>query len=228
MREPPRLREPLKQLSQLPPPNPYQKEVDTTPLAPVDTRPRLVKPIEHVLVPKFNQLYDSLRSTQGWRYMADGLASGTISTTVNTTVTTPVNLSKSPNWRLEQWPGGVQVYLAVRFFGIAPQTIPTANAGIEVLFIDQFGNIAPLGEFLGATGGNSSYDTILPTPITDPGNTNVGTLSVSLANVATSNAVYNWSIGFSAVYLLPARYGYEMIEDQEWTDTQHKDKHHDR
>lgn len=217
MRQPPRLTMPIRKQSELPPKNVYEQETAHLPVVePVDHRPKLIKPLEQVLTPRYNQLYDTLRSTQGWKYVSDGLAHGTISTSVNGTVTTPVTLSNVPQWRLEQWPGAVQVYLAIRFFGIVPQSIPTANAGMEILYIDQSGITAPLGEFLAATGGNSSYDTIIPNPVTDPGNTGVGTLSISLANVANSNATYYWSIGFSAIYLLPARYGYERLDQEEY------------
>lgn len=211
----------LKQLSVLPPKNPYE-DVPTEPMHAIDVRPKMIKPLEKIITPRYNTLYDSLGSTQGWKYMADGLARGTITTTVNATVTVPVTLSAIPNWKLTQWPGAVQMYLAIRFFGIVPTALPTANAGMEVLFIDQFGNLAPLGELLSQAGGNSNYDTILPSPITDPGSTQVGTLSIGLVNVPSSSGTYLWSIGFSALYLLPARYGYEVLTEHEYADAQYE------
>lgn len=163
-----------------------------------------------ILVPKFNSLYGSLRSTDGWRFISDNYASGSISTTVNTTVTGAVSLVNSPHFRLKQWPGAVQVYLMLRFFGIAPQTVPTANAGMECLFIDNSGNTTPIGEYLSQSGGNGNPFAILPLPITDTEATSVGTLSIALANVANSNATYKYSIGFSYVYVLPSVSGYEI------------------
>jgi hypothetical protein len=145
------------------------------------------------------------------------MASGTITSVVNQTVAVPVTLSADPHWRLEQWPGAVQVYLAIRFFGIVPQAAPTTVTGISVTFQDQGGNSAPLGEFVNSVGGNNYNGlTIMPSPITDPGQLQVGSLAVTLPNIATSTATYHWSIGFSAVYLLPARYGYEVLDDEQY------------
>lgn len=220
----PRLAEPLKQLSELPPENPYQPKKINYPTE-ADIRPRFYKPIEHVLVPRYNQLYDSLRSTQGWRYMADAMAKGTITTTPGATALADVTLASNPQFRLEQWPGAVQVFLAIRFFGIVPAAVPTANGGMEVIYIDKSGNQAPLGEYLSQAGGNSNYDVIMPMAITDPGTTALGTLSVTQANVASSGGTFQWSIGFSAIYMLPARYGYEMIEDESYESL---DGHHSK
>jgi hypothetical protein len=214
LRNVPRLAQPLKQQSVLPPDNPYEKKIHYP--TEQDIRPRFYKPLEHVLVPKFNTLYDSLRSTQGWKYMADAMAKGTITTTPGATASAQVTLATDPKFRLEQWPGGVQVYLAIRFFGIVPQAVPTANGGMEVVYIDGGGNQAPLGEYLSQSGGNSNYDVILPNAITDPGTTSLGTLTVTQANVASSGGTFQWSIGYSALYLLPARYGYEIMEDEEY------------
>lgn len=228
-REVPRLQEPLQQLSQLPPKNPYYEE-DKPVIPHEDTRPKMVKDVPGILVPRFNTLYDSAGSTQGWRYMADAFVHGSIATSVNSTVTTPVQLANSPNWKLQQWPGAVQLFLVVRFFGIVPGTVPTANAGMECLFIDNFGNTIPLGEVLSQTGGNLGQDVILPTALTDPGNPTLGTLSVTLANVASANSTYLWSMGFSAGYMLPSRYGYEVLEEHEYYQIENKfhkkEKHH--
>lgn len=229
MRQPPRLQVPLKQLSELPPKNPGGEQLTHNPPG-VDPRPKMIKAIDQVLVPRFNTLYDSLRTTQGWRYMADGLARGTITTVAGQPVQVPVTLDHDPKWRLEMWPGAVQVFLAIRFFGIVPQALPTVNAGMECIFIDQFGNYAPLGEVLCQSGGNSNYDVILPTPITDPSNQAVGSLVVTQSNIANSNGTHNWSIGFSALYMLPSRYGYEILEDEEYEQIDHhirRKKHHD-
>lgn len=172
----------------------------------------LVKQKIPLLLPQFNKLYDSLRSADAWRFVSDNYASGTISTSVNSTVQVTVKLANTPLWRLEQWPGAVHLYLMLRFFGIAPQSVPTANAGMECMFIDNSGGTTPLGEFLSQTGGNGLPFALLNAPITDPSNTSVGVLSVALANVASSNGTYNYSFGFSAVYVVPARDGYQIYE----------------
>ncbi len=212
----------IKQQSELPPKNAYAEELKGHETPHIDPRPKMHKPLDGILVPRFNTLYDSIRSTQGWRYMADASAFGAITTAAGASTSVPVNLTNNPNWKLEQWPGAVQVYLAIRFFGIAPQAVPTANGGMECIFTDQFGNVAPLGEYLSQSGGNSNYDVILPTSITDPGNQTVGTLTVNQANVASSGGTFNWSIGFCAVYMLPSRYGYEIIEDVEYEQIDNK------
>lgn len=165
-----------------------------------------------LLIPQFNTLYDRLRSSHAWKHVSDNYAKGTIATTVNTTITATVTLGETPLWRLQQWPGAVQLYLVLRFFGIAPQALPTTNAGMECLFYDLAGRITPLGEFMAATGGNVTHQVLLPVPVTDPSNTAVGTLSVTLPNTANSNATYNWSFGFSAAYLLPSEEGYKLYD----------------
>lgn len=182
---------------------------------------------EKHLFPKLNILYDTLRTPNGWRYMADAAARGTITTVVNATATTPVVLIKQPLIRVNQWPNAVQVHLVVRFFGIAPQVVPTANAGLEAIFYDNFGNIVPLGEFLSQTSFGSVYDHILPTPVTDSlssgspqlepaGNEGpiVGQLSVFNSNLASSSGTFNWSMSFSLAYLLPSAAAYELRPEQ--------------
>jgi len=182
---------------------------------------------ERHLFPKLNILYDTLRTPNGWRYMADAAAKGTITTTVNAIVQVPVVLLKQPLLRLSQWPNAVQVHLVVRFFGMAPQTVPTANAGLEAIFYDNFGNIVPLGEFLSQTAFGSVYDHILPTPVTDSlssgspsqepaGNEGpqVGYLAVFNSNLASSSGTFNWSMSFSLAYLLPSAAAYELRPEQ--------------
>ena len=163
-----------------------------------------------LLVPTFNELYDSLRTTKAWRYLSDNYASGTIATTAGSAVLTAVSLgTTAKQYRLSQWPDGIQVYLAIRFFGIAPQVVPATVGNIECLFIDNSGNTTPLGEFMSNSGGNLHPTAIIPKSITDPGETSVGKLSVQLSS-SSSTATYNWSFGFSYVYLLPAEKGFKI------------------
>lgn len=202
-------------------------------------RERVFRPEKH-LVPKFNTLYDTLRTPNAWRYMADAFAHGTISTTVNATVTANVTLQKIPLIRLSEWPNAISAHLVVRFFGIAPQAVPTTQAGMECIFYDNAGNGIPLGELLSQSGGNSVYDHIIPTPFTDsqssgspvglepagPEGPTVGILQVTLPNVATSNGTYFFSMSFSIAYLLASKYAYELRGDVPSPVEQHKGNGH--
>lgn len=201
-------------------------------------RERVFRSEKH-LVPKLNILYDTLRTPNAWRYMADAFAHGTIATTVNATVTANVTLQKTPLIRLSQWPNAVSAHLVVRFFGIVPQGLPTTNAGMECIFFDNAGNGIPLGELLSQSGGNSVYDHVLPTPFTDSQSSGspslepagaegptVGTLQVTLPNVATSNGTYFFSMSFSIAYLLPSSHAYELRSDVAQPVEQHKGNGH--
>jgi len=214
----------LKKQSLLPPPpSEYAQEAQDREIPePEDIRPVLIKQPENVLVPRFNTYYDTTRTKDGWRFLADNSAQGSITTVVNSTVSVLVELLNNPVYRLDQWPGAVQLYLAIRTFGIVPSAVPTANGGMRVTFVDQFGNRLPLLSMLSQTAQNIVVRSILPTPITDVGNVTVGTLEVQLSNVATSDGTYLWNIGFSAVYLLPSRYGYEMLSSEQWSGGENK------
>jgi hypothetical protein len=184
-------------------------------------RERVFRREKH-LVPKLNSLYDTLRTPNGWRYMADAAAKGTILTVASSTATVNVNLISVPYFRQEQWPNAIQVHLVVRFFGIAPQVVPATAAAMEVFFFDTSGVAVPLGEFMNTSGGNSVYDHIIPTPITDtlsslsqPATTGpqVGILQVTDPVGGTTVATYNWSMSFSLAYLLPSIEAYSLREE---------------
>lgn len=169
-----------------------------------------------MLFPNFNDLYDTYRSRGAWRYSADGYANGTITTVANTAVSTAVSLTlpantQSPNWRLEQWPGGTLLYLVIRYFSIGPQTASFATAGaITCVFVDQFGNNVPLGVVPNNNFFSSSTITIVPGAITDSGQqVNLGQLVATLNSGATVGT-YAWQIGFSVAYLIPAIKGYKL------------------
>lgn len=185
-----------------------------------------------VLVPNYNNLYDTLRSKQAWQVSADGYANGTVTTVAGTLVTSPVVLTlpantQSPNWRLQQWPGGTLLYLVVRSFSMGPQTATFATQGeIDVVFVDQFGNPVPLGVVPNNNFVNTFPLALLPSPITDTGQQDeLGDISFTL-NAAATTGTYSWQIGFSCAYLLPALKGYniERIGDN----VTHLDKPHHR
>jgi len=168
------------------------------------------------LVPRYNKLYDSVRSEQAWRYCADGMAHGTILPVAGTATLTNVVLLNDPVWRLARWPGGVHLYLVVRQFGIAPQAAPATVGNMELVFFDVNGIPIPLGNFLSSQAGNVQYDSLEPVPLTDPDATLVGQLSILLQPGGASPVTYNWSMGFSAAYSLPSRHGYDLMPEEAW------------
>lgn len=174
-----------------------------------DTRPHVKKENRPIVTPLYNELYDSLRTTRGWRYIADAFANGTITPTAGASKTAPITVTLPGILRLSQWPDGVQAYWCIHSFGIAPQTTPATPGALEVLYIDNSGYTAPLGDFLSQSGGNAGQDIIIPNPITDPDNTSIGLLSVQLQPGAASPVAYNWSMGLGIAYLAPNLKGYK-------------------
>jgi hypothetical protein len=168
---------------------------------------RDIKPPQH-LVPRYNTLYGTLRTEQGWRFTTDNWANGTLQTSLTLPVQADINMNLTQNARTSQWPGGVQYYLVIRFFGIAPQTSQAGS--IECVYFDDSGYPVPLGEFLANAGGNQNYDHIIPSPIADPSNQDVGILQVTLNGGVTTAPLLNWMLGFSYAYLLPSRHGYDL------------------
>jgi hypothetical protein len=209
-------------LVQSPPPAPHLAEI-----------PVAFKQDVPILLPNYNTLYDSLRSREGWRYIADGYADGTVTTIAATAVVATVNLTlpsntQSPNWRLEQWPGGTQLFLVIRSFSLGPSTATFATQGeINVVYISKYGNPVPLGIFPNNNFVNIFPLALIPAPHTDSGDqTALGSLSFTLNAGATVGA-YAWQIGFSAAYLLPAIKGYniERISDARYHHILHDRDH---
>jgi hypothetical protein len=167
---------------------------------------------EKALIPQYGELYGSLKTKGGWRYMVDNYANGTITTVAASQQTATVTLKLPPNWSLERYPGATQLFLCIRQFALAPQAPLTTLGDLVCLYQDTVGGqILPLGVFPSTTGGNANLTSIIPTPITDPGNTNIGTLLVSLSSGATAGT-YDWQLSFSAAFLLPNIEGYKQIE----------------
>lgn len=182
------------------------REQLTQPMEQHDNRPVMRKvDAQHFKVPNFNKTYGSLRVENGWRYAVDNYAVGTITSVAATAVNAAATLVLAPNWRLEQWPGGTQLYIVLRSFSIAPQTATFATAGnLDCRYIDLIGgNVVPLGVFLNTTGGSDTMSVLIPTPITDPGVTNIGQVQVTL-NTGATVGTYNWQVAFSVAYMVPA------------------------
>lgn len=187
-----------------------------------DTRGQQHKPNHPIQTPQYSELYDTFGTVRGWRYVADGFAHGTITPTAGSTATANVTLTLPRQLRLSQWPDGVQAYLCIHSFGIAPQVAPTTGGALEVLYIDQSGYTAPLGDFWSASGGNSGQDILIPSSVTDPGQSNlvIGQIQVQLQPGGATAVAYNWSMGIGIAYLLPNIKGYKP----EFRETTHEGK----
>ena len=185
-----------------------------------DARPEVIKPFENVPRPQFNRLYGSLRVENGWQDVIDNYAKGTLTTVAATLVQSPVTLGlTSPETRLLRWPGAVQLYLAIRSFGMAPTTATFATAGsIDIYYQDLIGGqIIPLGCLPSNDEINlPNINLLIPTPITDAGAlaNPIGNIQATLNSGATVGA-YIWQIAFSYAYLLPTTKPYEVqhVED---------------
>lgn len=165
-----------------------------------------VKPLDYFYHPEYNVLYGSLRTDGGWRYTIDNIATGNVTTVAAATTPSVVKLAIAPFTRISQWPGAVQAYLVIRRFSIAPSTATFTTLGeIEIQYVDLIGGfIIPIGDMINSGQINAiDTDIIIPTPITDPSVTNVGTLNFALSTGATVGT-YLWQMGFSYAYLLPA------------------------
>lgn len=159
--------------------------------------------------PRYNKLYDGIRSQHAIEFFADYYANGTITTIAATQVLGTVNLTlpsgtQSPNWRLEQWPGGTQLFLMIRWFSLGPQTASFATQGeIDTLFISRYGAPVPLGVLPNNAFTNLRMMALIPTPYTDSGDqAGLGQLSVTLNSGATVGT-YSYQIGLTAVYMIP-------------------------
>lgn len=177
---------------------------------------RMVKAKEHLIIPTMNRLYDSLLSPHGWKYCTDAYVTGQVTTVANTAVVVKAVLTKNSQWLTSKWPGGVQLYPVIHFFSVAPESVPTTVGNVSVVFTDNSGITVPLGVFVSSQAYSNGAVILIPSPITDPGATALGTLTFTLNGTTPTTAVYDWQIGVSAAYLLPAQKGYEIREYDHW------------
>ena len=175
-----------------------------------DDRIRMTKQSEKLLVPALNRIYSSIGTDQGYELCADGYCSGQVTTVAGVAV--PVTLSFTPNgpWLTSKWPGSTQVYPVITFFSIAPETAIATIGNISVYYIDTSGITIPLGVFVSGNASQSSRELIIPSSITDPGNKKIGTLTFLLQGTTPSTATYDFQLGLSAAYVLPAIKGYRV------------------
>lgn len=85
------------------------------------------------------------------------------------------------------------------------------QGGLDLRFIDNAGQIIPLGVI--PVYGSSSIDVadLIPTPITDTQNLTVGNLqAMVVGGGAPTGDFYFWQIAFSIAYLIPALKPYDM------------------
>lgn len=173
---------------------------------------------------RYNRLYDTLRTEQAWRYMADVSFYSTFTTSVGS-VQIPITLSQPLNLRIKQWPGSTQAFLVLRTFSCAPQAASLTTLGaIDIQFQASGGYSVPLGDFGSFGNINVNYQTIIPQPLTDSGMTNLGTLIVALSTGA-STATYYFQMGFSMAYLLPTMEPWEPEEKGENDESDMHDYH---
>ncbi len=170
--------------------------------------------------PRYNKLYGSLMTEGGWRYVVDNYANGTITTIAATQVSKQITLGvNAPDIRVGNWPGAIQMYLCLRSFALSPTTATFATVGtLDCYFQDNGGQLIPLGDFLNNSANNLGLDIVVPTPIQDPGVTNVGNLLVTLNSGATVGT-YDFQFGFSYAYLMPETNPYEsgqIIEEERY------------
>lgn len=204
------------------PPRPKPREIPVT--------EKLVTPHdvthEHILVahkaiphrarePRYNKLYGSNGVEGAWRYIIDFQVNGSTFLSSSAQTNIPIKLTSAPNWKLQQWPGAVQLFLCIRMVSIAGETFPATITNFGLFFTDAVGgNTIPLGEINTTNGTTSFFDLLIPTPITDPSNLNLGTLYTSVAgNIGTT---YDWQMAFSGAYLLPELnpYDNQIVEEE--------------
>ena len=191
-------------------------------------RERLWRPEKH-LFPKLNTLYDSQRTPNAWRYTADASVLILGQSIVAGTNTVPVALptGQMPSWRLEQWPNAVQLYFVVNGYFFS-QRASVATAGTV---IHQF---QPVGGFAVAIAGSQTNspgvdfvgDVLIPFPISDPGNSTLGNLLITLSPGA-STVTADIFINIAAAYLLPSAAAYELREEYPQPVEVEHDGHHD-
>ena len=157
--------------------------------------------------PRFNRLYNSLRSDNLINGVSDLALTGSIAITNAATTTVNLALSTSPNYLIRKWPDATQAFLLLRSFSLAPSTAG-AVGDLQCVWYDSAGNTIPLGDFSAASAGTLMNPVLSPNPLTDTGSLALGSLSVNwLGGIAGITVGY--SFGWSVVYLLAATTPYE-------------------
>lgn len=153
--------------------------------------------------PAFNVLYDVFKSTEAYDKVILGTAHG--SWVVGTTVSQPVTLDVPlvPISLMNQFPGSVQIYPVLLLFTFG-QSVTTATGEYSIGFTPQGGDFTyPLGEFnAGIASVFNSVRHIIRASITDPGQTNLGTIVITSNGVVGTPTIF-WRMGFGFAAFLP-------------------------
>lgn len=153
------------------------------------------------VVPRYNALYDGLRTQTAFDTLVQNGAHGSL-TPATGVQTLAVNLDNPPNLRTSQFPGAIQVYPVIISFSFAPVAITMTGAHSFLFQSAQGGYPIPLGEYNASSGSVENFSYIVDGPIADAGQLFMGNIIYTGTTIATAVTV-NWRIAFGWAYLLP-------------------------
>lgn len=153
------------------------------------------------VVPRYNTLYDGLRTQTAFDTLIANGAHGSF-TPATGVQTLAVNLDNPPNLRISQFPGAIQVYPVICSFSFAPIAVTMTGAHSFLFQSAQGGFPIPLGEYNASSGNVENFAFIVDGPIADAGQLFMGNIIYTGSTIATA-AVVNWRIAFGWAYLLP-------------------------
>lgn len=178
---------------------------------------------QHLAIPNLNQLYDSLKTPAGWRYIVDAYAVGNVSTSSGGQIGSIVTLQPNQQPQLQKWPGAIQLYICINSFTICPRTVPATAGNITITFVGNNGFTVPFGGFMNTASYTNNNSYIIPDSVIDIGVSNIGLLNFFQSGGTA--ATYDWSMTFSYVYMLPAQKGYTVHEYDQWKEEVHVYEH---
>ena len=196
-----------------------ERPMQEQPVHSVHVPGNLLMPQQRIALPRFNRMYDNLRSDNSLLDFSDFEASGSI-----VTVAGALTLSSAIGFpsgqfiplRLEQWPGAVQCYLGITYFGVASQSAaPTTVGNLQCYFVDYAGVKTPMLNIMSNAAGSNGSDIIIRTSIVDPNPPSLGNVGVTLNPGGATVVTVNFDIRFSFVYLLPTEYAHDIIDVQD-------------
>lgn len=127
-------------------------------------------------------------------------------------VTLPQNIP-SPVMLLDRYPGALYMSVFVRSFSFMP-TAALMTGVQECWFTDPGGAIAALGVYNPANPGSAIYQNIgalCTTPLTDPGNTQIGTITVTNVGIGGTPCSVRWQMGVCYVAFYPDPWFNEQV-----------------
>lgn len=154
-----------------------------------------------------------------YQYVAGpyGLFDGTIgapsagNSLVPVPITLPTNVP-SPVMLLDRYPSAMYMSILVRTFAVMP-TGTTTTGLQEYYFADPGGAVVPLGIYnaAGQNNGIQSIGGICTTPLTDPGNIQIGTLFVNNIGIGGTPTSIRWQLGITFVAYYPDPWFNEQV-----------------